>query len=110
MAEVDITQQQGPNKIHLVVWCACASCNLIKDCRKLLEGAVVPEVILTQPRERRKRGRKTTWGGGGRAVESLRRRACYLGMSQPGWEELGWENASYCPLYQVILFDWTWLA
>ena len=29
-----------------------------------------------------------------------------LGMSQPGWEDLGWENASYCPLYQVILFDW----
>ena len=28
------------------------------------------------------------------------------GMSQPGWEDLGWENASYCPLYQVILFDW----
>ena len=27
-------------------------------------------------------------------------------MSQPGWEDLGWENASYCPLYQVILFDW----
>ena len=30
----------------------------------------------------------------------------FLGMSQPGWEDLGWENASYCPLYQVILFDW----
>ena len=32
--------------------------------------------------------------------------AQWLGMSQPGWEDLGWENASYCPLYQVILFDW----
>ena len=30
----------------------------------------------------------------------------HLGMSQPGWEDLGWEHASYCPLYQVILFDW----
>ena len=29
-----------------------------------------------------------------------------LETSQPGWEDLGWENVAYCPLYQVILFDW----
>ena len=38
-------------------------------------------------------------------IWSSTRHQLLQGTSQPGWEDLGWENASYCLWYQVTLFD-----